>query len=400
MAFVPALFVNTVTNIVGNDGVQASDDEQRRGLLRSLLVSPLISATAGAAIAANPRSVQASDDTTTQTQTSLTDKSSSETLTVPLKWIPSLSAYVVTYSVGGERFGGIVDTGSPFLVVPNYCNRQKYGCYDPENSRPSGFPSTLERFDNNEGEVEWKIAPFSFVGASGSMMGPKEMVFGVLSESLMNGSGGVFFGLIRDTDAWIRPSFLGQTNVKAMEIDLRGDPASSSPNSNKTLTLYTQASQLLRSNNNDSSDLARSDYIPLVRDLNRKYGDPVIHYTSKASACMANGNSVLQRTDKRPIYVIFDTGVTGMVVSRDLFDQRYKDARQNREKSLWGSVEVAFQTHEGNTVSLSAKKPVTTPLGMKPWPKFNNAHLIVLGLSFLDGHRIAIDMDGRKLWLS
>ena len=361
------------------------DSRHRRSILGSFLAfSPgLLSSTETSASETDSKGQEPPAD----------DTNFYESITIPLHWIPSLSAYVVYYSVGGkERFGAIVDTGSPFLVVPNYCDRQKYGCFLAEQSRPSGLAPTLERFDNNEGEVEWRRAPFSFLEASGSMMGPPQMVFGVASESLLNGSGGVFLGLIRDTDAWIRPSFLGQTSVKSMVMDLRGETQNSAT---KTLTLSTQ-----------SADLFRDDtYIPLVRDLNRKFGDPVIHYTAKASDFTVNGNSVLPRGDRKPIYVILDTGVTGMVVSRELFDQRYTDARRNKEKSLWGKVEVAFPKRTNNrkeltqTVVLSACKPVTTPLGMKPWPKFNNAHLIVLGLAFLDGHRIAIDMDGQRLQL-
>ena len=369
-----------------------SDSQQRRSILCSFLALSqglLLSTKAFASETSSNIPVQEQQQKDT----------ACESITVPLHWIPSLSAYVVYYSVGGkERFGAIVDTGSPFLVVPNYCDKQKYGCYLPEQSRPSGLPPTLERFDNNEGEVEWRTAPFSFIGASGSMMGPSEMVFGVASESLMNGPGGVFMGLIRDTDAWIRPSFLGQTPVKSMVIDLRGETQDN--NATKTLTLSSQSFNLF----------CDDFYIPLVRDLNRKFGDPVIHYTARASDFTVNGISVLPKGDRKPIYVIFDTGVTGMVVSRELFDQRYTDARRNKEKSLWGSVEIAFQTRNnkrrGNTnkdqtqkTLLSARKPVTTPLGMKPWPKFNNAHLIVLGLAFLDGQRIAIDMDGQRLQL-
>ena len=305
-----------------------------------------------------------------------------ESLTVPLQYIPFLSAYVVYYSVGGERFGAIVDTGSPFLVVPRYCNRQKFGCYIPDQSRPSGLTPTLERFDNSQGPVEWRIAPFSFANATGTLTGPGEMVFGVMSDSLMSGPGGLFLGLIRDTDTWIRPSFLGQTSVVALEIDLQ---ESSDP---KTLTLWSkQLSQ-------------KEDYIPLVRDLNRKYGDPVVHYTAKASAFEVNGYDVLDATNRKPIYVIFDTGVTGMVVSPELLDQRYSKARQNKEKSLWGSVKVSIPTQGGDTVSLTARKPVTTPLGEKPWPKFRNAHLIIVGLAFLDGRKIGIDIDRQRLHLS
>ena len=305
------------------------------------------------------------------------DKNIAEVITIPLLWVPSLSAYVLKFQLGGEKFGAILDTGSPFLTVPGYCDETKYGCYRPESSQPSGLPPTYERFDNNEGRVEWRRAPFAFLNATGSMMGPKEMTFGVLSDALISGPGGIFFGLVRDTDAWIRPSFLGQTNVKAFAIDLASTP--------KTLTLTTTS--FLKDGR---------DYIPLVNDLNRKYGDPAVHYTARATSITANGHRIA--TDGKPIYVVFDTGVTGMVVSQELLKERYETARKNREKSLWGSVDISFRTHGGKLVSIGAHKPVTTPFGEVPWPKFN-AHLIVIGLAFLDGTKMIVDIDEHKLWI-
>jgi hypothetical protein len=351
----------------GNDVDRLEDNPQRRR--RMFLEIPIY------ALCANlPNIAQPANATTT------IDLDQGEQMTVPLIWVPKLSAYVVYYSVGGARFGAVVDTGSPFLVVPNNCKPKSYGCFRIDDSEPSGLASTFERFDNNEGKVEWRKAPFSFVNATGSMMGPSEMIFGVLSESLMDGSGGVFLGLIRDTENRIRPSFLGQTNVRALTINLKDTDI-------KSLTLFTRFSPVD----------PQSDYIPLVRDLNRRYGDPVIHYTAKAIAVHVNGNVLVRPTDRTPCYVIFDTGVTGMVVSRELFDNRYNIAVENKERSLWGKVNVSFQTNHGNTVSLEAQKPVTTPLAQRPWPKFKNAHLIVLGLAFLDGHTMVIDMDDQKL---
>ena len=306
-------------------------------------------------------------------------KKQAETVIVPLNYIASLSAYVIYYSVGGDRFGAILDTGSPFLTVPGYCSKNKYGCYSKEHSQPSGLSSTYEQFDNNEGEVEWRSAPFSFVNATGSMMGPLAMTFGVLSDSLMGGSGGNYFGLVRDTNSWIRPSFLGQTNVQAFEIDL-ASPA-------KTLTLTSD------------SLLDNSDYIPLVKDLNRKYGDPTIHYTAKAQSFVANNSTVAGGKFGKPIYVIFDSGVSGMVVSQELLDERYATARANRERNLWGSVQISFRTKRGQTVKLTATKPLTTPLGSMPWPGFN-AHLIVVGLAFLDGNKMTVDIDEQKIWIA
>lgn len=278
-----------------------------------------------------------------------------------------------------------LSTGSPFLNVPGYCNRQRWGCYRPEDSRPSGLEPTFERFDNNQGWVEWRKAPFSFVDAQGSLMGASLFTFGVLSESLMDGPGGVFFGLIRDTDAWIRPSFLGQTETRSFQIDLAADQ--------KFLTLSNGDGALLL----EQGTTTPHDYIPLVRDLTSRFKDPAYHYTAQAVTLQANGSKVLANS-RAPIFVIFDTGVSGMVVTSDIFEDRYTTARRNREKNLWGQVEIDLCTKSGEIVTLAATKPVTTPLGERPWPTFKNAHLIVVGLAFLDGHKMTVDIDQQRLW--
>ena len=315
-------------------------------------------------------------------------------LVIPLKYVPALSAYVAAYTVGGDRFGAIVDTGSPFLLVPSYCNEDKYGCYRPEASEPSGLDKTYERFDSNEGMVEWRRAPFSFqqTGLGGNnnleqQLFPAPMIFGVLSESLMDGPGGIFLGLVKNTDARIRPSFLGQSNVKAFSIDLREetDP--------KTLTL---------SKGND--DWIKDDWIQLngVKAL-QKGGDPTRHYSAEALEVSVNGTPLVAsdaKGKKKKTIVIFDTGVSGMVICPDLFEQRYQTARANRQKSLWGQVEVSFRTQQGEKLTLSATKPLTTPFGSDtPWNKPFDSHLIVVGLAFLDNKKTTIDIDNSKMWI-
>jgi hypothetical protein len=46
-------------------------------------------------------------------------------------------------------------------------------------------------------------------------------VFGVADDGIMSGPGGVFFGLIKNTEKRILPNFLGQTDVTSFIIDLR-----------------------------------------------------------------------------------------------------------------------------------------------------------------------------------
>ena len=235
-----------------------------------------------------------------------------------------------------------------------------------------------------------------------------DVVFGVLGQDLLNGSGGVFFGLIKETDRWIRPSFLGQTGYSSFCVDLRRSRDTSTvegtnesdngrANNNSRLVLSKQSMiETGKWRRNDETIAGAKDWIPLVRDLKKKYGAPVIHYTAKASSFVVNGLPLLINK-KKPLYVIFDTGVSGMVVSQELFDGRYLQARKNREKSLWGKVEVSFEANTGKSITLSATKPITTPLGKaNPWKGFKG-NLIAVGLAFLEGFAMAVDIDDGKI---
>jgi len=314
-------------------------------------------------------------------------------LTIPLQYQPKLSAYTLSYQIGKSKFGAIIDTGSPFLLVPAAseasCSPEyQWGCFHPEESKSTSLEPTLERFDGNEGLVEWREGPFSF-DIQSKLFPNSLMTFGVISESLMNGPGGIFLGLVKNTDKRIRPSFLSQSNVSAFKVDLREREGI-----NKSLTLYGP------STGGSSSNLPNErDAIPLVRDLNKRFGDPTIHYVGVASSINVNGNNLATTSRRSKIYCIFDTGCSGMTISPSLFDQRYASARANREKNLWGSVNVELQTLSGKIITLNANRPITTPLGdERPWGKRLDGHLIVLGLSFLEGLKMTVDIDGDKIW--
>ena len=451
------LFLAVVLSNICEAWTQGDNGTSRRRVLSSGLTTSLVWTMIG-----GPTRPSVAATATTTTTTAEATTQSTTFVRVPLHFVPSLSAYVVYYSVGGEKFGAIIDTGSPFLMVPSYCNRNKWGCYRPEDSQPSGLEGTVEQFDNNEGYVEWRKGTFAFPensrkedwvnsneSSDNTLFRSDLFTFGVLAESLMNGPGGVYLGLIRDTDKWIRPSFLGQTNVRSIQIDLTDKTSNDDDtNDNKTDGNDSQKSIVFSSgdgqsllvqdtdtnvatgnsstrtaaadddDDNDNDNNALPPYIPLVRDLNKRYGDPAYHYAARASSVVVNGKPLLEDS-RQPIYVIFDTGVSGMVVSSEVFEERYITARKNREKNLWGNVEITFnafpsdnsndQTNFGNkrssmsssscsSIALRALSPITTPLGQKPWPKFRNAHLIVAGLSFLDNHQTTIDIDQQKLW--
>ena len=159
-----------------------------------------------------------------------------ESITVPLQF--NGKELLVLYRVDGSLFRAVLDTGSPFLMIPGACGentRAKSGCFRNQGV-PSGLASTYEIFDGFEGDVQWRMAPFSFENATGSLIGPPLITFGVVSESIMSGPGAVFFGLVKDTEPDIRPSFLGQTSITSFQIDLL---SSDDDDNSKALTLST-----------------------------------------------------------------------------------------------------------------------------------------------------------------
>jgi hypothetical protein len=90
-----------------------------------------------------------------------------------------------------------------------------------------------------------------------------------------------------------------------------------------------------------------------------------------------------------------------MTISPDLFDDQYSLARSQRARNVWDTVEVEFKTNSGETVTLNAKRPITTPLvSDRPWGKKLDGHLIVLGLAFLDNLKMTIDADNSKIWFT
>jgi len=417
-------------------------------------------------------------------------------ITIPLSYTTAESQgggeLVISYSVDGSKFRAVVDTGSPFLMIPGNCGqntRIKSGCYQNQGTSVKGLPPTIEIFDNFQGEVLWRKAYFDWnnnnnsnrnhkisttttdnnsnsnngnsnsndnqittLSSSTTAVLPqnqkkqmkKQVIFGVVSESILSGPGGVFFGMIRDTDKRIRPSFLGQTDVQAFCINLRSRQSPTLTLSNRPL--------LVENTGIGNGSAGTTDYIPMTNILRRKYGDPVGHYTACAQSIYVNGYPLATTTrtttepddvdasnsnnnkKKKPItttiLVIFDTGVTGMVVSRSLYEEQYFLARKRKEKKLFGDVEINFTSQFGQVISLTNKKNtntnnknkknslsssssssssqqmIVTPFDpgetWKKFPKDNNTnivHLIVMGLAFLEDRILTVDINKERLWV-
>ena len=97
-------------------------------------------------------------------------------------------------------------------------------------------------------------------------------------------------GLVKERAGWIRPTFLGQTDISSFALDFNDE----------SLTL--SRGDLIPRFNDDGS--ATKGVLPMV-DLRDKLGAPVYHYAVLVEELWINGGKV--RAD-RPIYVVGGEG--------------------------------------------------------------------------------------------
>mmetsp|Transcript_14762 Transcript_14762/g.21971 ORF Transcript_14762/g.21971 Transcript_14762/m.21971 type:complete len:155 (+) Transcript_14762:858-1322(+) len=136
----------------------------------------------------------------------------------------------------------------------------------------------------------------------------------------------------------------------------------------------------------------------------RLYGAPVMYYTAKVDKIFSQNRTIFPsndlkwRKEKRELFLIFDTGTTGMAVSKDLFDEELRISSENGFRPF-RNVQIEIKTERKGTMVLKSARPLTTPLDV-PWKGFNEgADLIVAGLDFMQDAKMTIDIDTmRLLW--
>ena len=307
-------------------------------------------------------------------------------------------------------FRAIVDTGSPFLLVPSVCTAE-WGCENPSALVAAGDPSavfktadlapTVESFGGQEYDMQWRRGDVKFVGCTAvepqaSRTTFRNVVFGSVGDDIKRRPGGVFCGLIRRrAQETVRPTLLGQLAYDSFAFDV----------SREVLTLSRKPL------------IAPTEDAIRIVDL-RKYGSPVQHYAARVKALYING----QRISHGPnLFCIIDTGTTGCVLSDDLTFNEYTPSPVR-------SVRVVLQMERGGEVALEAgagaraANPGSRPLpfvvstAYVPWPGFQRAgqskrnpyvgadrpflpgpSLIVVGLPFLQpAHSSLLTVDAES----
>jgi hypothetical protein len=270
--------------------------------------------------------------------------------------------YRCQYTVaGGPKVLALVDTGSPFLILTSQATNGK--------GKRSRYTPTYEMYASQAGDVEWEEGPV--VLAEGAKF--RKVVYGVFQDTLANygGADGVIFGLIRNKNDDIRPSFLEQTNVRSFRLDFV----------NQMLTLSPRS-------------LIDGQHVVPLLDLRRLFRCPVQHYVCQVDRMYVNGNLVRTMS---PIYALIDTGCTGMLMNAAFYYPLLGLTRIGINDML-----LTIKTTEGETISLGASRRDPQFLALPqvfPWLPAD-ACLLVVGLAFLRGRVLTIDALKSRMTLS
>ena len=238
-------------------------------------------------------------------------------------------AYCAAYTIDGQRFRAVLDTGSPFLLVDGTCaagEKSPWGCYRGQ-ARPSGLGDTDELYGGEDVSVEWRRGSFIFeqIKVDDELRltaAFPDAVFGVVRGYVGKGGGGaIFLGLCKQRLPRIRPSLLEQTDIASMRFDF-----------------YGRRLELSRSSLIPSS----SDAVRLI-DL-RPRGAPVANFAARCSSLVIN-NQKIQLPFGKKIVVVVDTGTTGISVDERLFESL---------PIRWLDASIELPTENGDSLTLSA----------------------------------------------
>ena len=283
----------------------------------------------------------------------------------------------VGFSLGHLAQRGTVDTGSPYLMVASETSA---------DSRSTGLPTTREVYGQVEGSVAWLEGPLlSSVGTA-----PQQVVFGAAGGQLLAETGGPLFGLIKRSRAnadSIRPTLLDQ-------LRLRGD---------RPVVAFEVDAPRRRLTLSPTPLLPRAaDAVPL-RDL-RPLGDVVEHYAARVASLRVDGVETAAGRLRRGLVCVFDTGLTGCVMSDALCAELGLRADPSGRIAA-SRLELALPTEHGRTLELGSSRGESPLFYVQrvslDWfaaGQDEAPHVIALGMAFLGDGALTIDADDRRVW--
>jgi hypothetical protein len=320
-------------------------------------------------------------------------------------------------------YRAIVDTGSPYLVLPSSGSSKRNARNDDRTATwlsNSNYTPTEEVYGSVKGLINWKYARYAFRDPHLRTINA-EGVVGVLDDVLTKEATGggmiepyALIGLIRNHNPqadrcrfpFPRPTFLEQESISF----------DNNEHQIKSFTIDGPCRELTLSSQSLISPI--DPVLPLV-DL-RVYGDFVDHYavmiesisfdsvlvTSSSLERFSGGNS----KNERPIVGVFDTGLTSCLMIRPFWEvvSKFLEAQGTTADSIT-LISLSLKQIGGGKM-----KQVVTPCNIsssiRADPRFyvkpidldwfddeqNSPYVIVLGQSFLSQAALTIDLETRE----
>lgn len=356
-----------------------------------------------------------------------------------------------------QLYRAIIDTGSPYLVLPssgletNLLSNdghsrfslahviQSFGTLFPSNNdggslgllTSSEYQPTKEVYGSVTGQINWKLANYMFRDPRLQINTKTAAgLVGVLDDALTNEATGrgvlepyALLGLIkqnnpqrRDRFPDPRPTFFEQECIIASTFDGRSESQVKSFCVNgpmEELTLST------------GSLIDREDKVMPLVDL-RPYGDFVDHYAVLVDSITIDGIEISARslkevsgsTVERPIVAVFDTGLTGCLLKSPMWGLvqsiMLKDAKERPTETIqqyrFQSVDVFVKeaSRKGQSAKLKSMCKIGSSVDFDPrwfyvdpieldWfdDEVTSPYVIVLGQTFMRRGALTIDMDER-----
>jgi len=310
---------------------------------------------------------------------------------IPL--LPYDGVYCANYIVNGDQYTGIVDTGSPFLIVPSICTTQ-WGCQTPENVvriRNSTYSHTIEIYGGQDYDVDWKVGDLMLGNKTMSNKVNKDFVFASVGTDILLPPGGVFMGLVKYKMSDIRPTLLEQLHFTSIRFD-------------------TVRNMLTLSKTSLIPKTSSSTVLPLV-DL-RPLGDPVYHYAVKLERLELNGMPIGSEMNCT-IYGIFDTGSSGCVLSDDIMNDWNTPNPVRSVKAIVRSESGEEVTFEKKATRKEVFVVTATKIGWfrsnlnsiqsieysEESALTNSVQVVILGAIFMKEKVLTIDVDDGRIQL-
>lgn len=347
-------------------------------------------------------------------------------------------------------YRAIVDTGSPYLVLPSpssgYDNNDepnisqwiKSAFASPVEDEShllgnSDFDATEEVYGAVKGQINWKLAQYTFRDPRLQVVGGTDAgainrsaatgVVGVLDDALTNEATGggmmepyALLGLIRNNNPERRSRFPDPrpTFFEQERMSSTGDESSVLKPTRRIRSFSINGP--LRELSLSTESLIDNAHVMRLVDL-RKYGDFVDHYAVVVDSVSFDGVSITSKSLKqssgssieRPIVAVFDTGLTGCLLIRPFWDavQKYitdRSSSTDEFKSVSLTINDSQQQQRNNSGSNyqirssieEDRRFYVQPIDLD-WfdDEQTSPYVIVLGQTFLSRGALTIDMDKR-----